>query len=445
MILAITILILTLIWAWFSLSNKSSTNDSHLNLEAKFFLLVIGLYTLPLPTAVLLGMEGGNLSIYIDNFSPWLPSALYFTSAFILSFVVFYKWVLLSGQKNNTYCLSKLTNRTRFKLIWWSIFGICILLLHLLARDVGGVLSLVFSGYRVTELFVGQGHFAVSFEWLVSLAVILMSYGIVLKRSFAIRWAWILGVLLFFTLVIMGRRGLLAVMILAYVYLAIQAGWIKRLHRFFVPGLFLFIVMNWLGLVRGESYTDIIDLVTILFTKTLELGDGDGLLIMLFYTLIYGNFVVPFETLPQIMGSLSQSWDYWFGWTIPRSFATLIPNFLMPDRPLPMSNWYMETYYGGGLMLNEGRQFFFLSEAFLNFGWFGLIIWGLVIAAVFKFFFDSQTSEVTYWKLALRALFFGSLLNFVASDTTGFFVAYLKGWALIPLVFALLDKKNAKN
>lgn len=166
---------------------------------------------------------------------------------------------------------------------------------------------------------------------------------------------------------------------------------------------------------------------------------------MLFYTLTYGNFVVPFETLPQIMQSLAQSWDYWLGWSIPRSLALIVPSSFMPDRPLPLANWYMDVFYGGGSSLNEGRQFFFLSEAYLNFGWLGCAIWGLVIAGVFWLFSRPRSRGLTYWELALRSLFFGSLLNFVAADTTGFFISFFKGLGLVPLVFAALGTGKVRS
>lgn len=447
MIAALIVLVLSIALCWFLLPNTRGSGDPRpASIEVKFLLVLTALYAVPLPIAVLLGNEGGNLSVYMDVFAPWLPAALYFTSGFLLCFVGFYRWLSVRGGKTNGWRPIKPSDARHFKLIWLAIFGLSILLLELLARDVGGILALILSGYHVTELFVGQGHLAISFEWLIALSVVLMSYGIVSENKATIGWAWVFGLVLFVMLLIMGRRGMLAVMMLAFAYLAIEAGWISRIRRFLLPGMILFIVMNWLGLVRGESYSDFLNLSTVLITKTVELSDSGELAPMLFYTLTYGNFVVPFETLPQIMQSLENSWDYWLGWSIPRSLSLMVPSALMPDRPLPLANWYMDTFYGGGSSLNEGRQFFFLSEAYLNFGWPGCVIWGAVIAGIFWLFSRQRVTGLAYSGLALRALFFGSLLNFVASDTTSFFVSFFKGFGLVPLVFTLLGKgKKCRN
>lgn len=449
MIAALIVLILSVILCWRLLPGRRCPGDVRPNsIEPRFLLGVTTLYAVPLPIAVLLGNEGGNLSVYMSDFAPWLPSALYFTSGFILCFVGFYRWFSAGGGQETRWSTISSSDARRFKLIWLVIFGLCIVLLERLARDVGGILSLIFSGYQVTELFVGQGHFAISIEWLLSLTVILMSYGIVAKKPTAVLLAWALGLMLFAMLVVMGRRGMLAVMILAFVYLAIEAGWIVRLRRFLLPGVILFITMNWLGLVRGESYSGFLDFTTVLVEKSVELIEGGELTKLLLYTLTYGNFVVPFETLPQIMQHLSLTWDYWFGWSILRSLALFVPSALMADRPLPLANWYMDVFYGGGSSLNEGRQFFFLSEAYLNFGLFGCAIWGWLIAGVFWLFTRPRLKGLTYWELALRALFFGSLLNFVATDTSGFFISFFKGLGLIPLIFAALGAgriRNARN
>lgn len=446
MIVALVVFLLSATLSWFWLPNKRGAGgDSPASIEAKFLLAITALYAVPLPIAVLLGNEGGNLSVYLYAFSSWLPNALYFTSAFLLFFAGFYRWLFSGNFKKNIWRPIKPYDARRFKFLWLATFGISVILLELLANEVGGLMNLILSGYHVTELFIGQGHFAISFEWLLSLSVILMSFGIVSENRAFKRWAWVFALALFLVLFVMGRRGMLVVMLLSFTYLAIQAGWVVKIRRLILPAFVLFIGLNWLGLVRGESYSNLFELRYILLTRTIELNQSGSLVPLLFYTLTYGNFVVPFETLPEIMQNLSQSGDYWLGSSIPRSLTLIFPSALMPDRPLPLSNWYMAVFYGGSSSLNEGRQFFFLSEAYLNFGWLGCGIWGLLIAGVFYYFSRPRPKGLAYWELALRALFFGSVLNFVASDTTGFFVSFFKGLGIIPLIFAFFEARRARN
>lgn len=410
------------------------------NFEMQFLFAITALYALPLPIAVILGNEGGNISVHLGLFESWLELALFYTSGFILSAAIFYR-ILCKGKLKKIYWRNiKPVEARNFKITWILIFGISIALVGVLAREVGGITNLILSGYRVTELFVGRGYLAISFEWLFSLSLVQMCYGIVAKKRSAIMWAAILAGLLLIVMAAMGRRGFLTLMILSFAYLAMQVGWITKPFRLFLPLVIAFIFMNWLGLVRGESYENFIDLINLLVIKTIELGESGQLITGLFYTITSGQFVVPFEVLPQLMRTLSFSQDYWLGWSIPQSLSLLVPTFILESRPLPLANWYMDIFYGDNYGLNEGRQFFFLGEAYLNFGWFGFIIWGLLISGIIHYFTKQRQHGTPYWELAFRSLFFGSIVTFIATDTTGFFVSFLKGIGFVPIIFAFANK-----
>ncbi len=404
----------------------------------KSFVIILLLYCIPLPLAVILGSEGGDISENLETFSSWLPESLFFTSLFLITFTLVFRYLDRGKAYQTTFRLPSLLEKKKFVFLWIFLFLLSIFLLQWLAKDVGGIFSLVLSGYRVTELLVGQGHFAIAFEWLVALIILLMCYSIAAKSRSLLCVSICLAAIEIAMLAIMGRRAMLVVVMFTLSYVAIEAGWIKKPKKLLLPGLVLFLVLNWLGLVRGESYSDLSQLFGVLIEKTASLAEAEELLVGLFYTLTHGNFVVPFETLPQIISHLDRTQDYWLGSTVPRSLLLLIPNFLVPERPLPLANWYMSEFYGGA-PLNEGRQFFFLGEAYLNFGWFGAVIWGSMTASFWHLFSRPQKGEIRYWNLALRALFFGSALNFVASDTTGFFVGFFKGFGLIPLLFAFVE------
>ena len=430
---------------WVILSRQSPARDGRPRwIEAKAFLAVILLYTVPLPLAVVLENQGGDLSEDLIEFTPWLPAAIWFTAAFAITFTLFFCYFNRGRDKSELKFLAP-KEQLRFKIVWIVFLLVCIILLELLAKDVGGLLALILSGYRVTELFVGNGELAIAFEWLVALSVILMSYGVASKKIKTIRLSVVFIVFLITILFIMGRRGMLVMILLSIIYIMLEAGFIKSLGKIILPGLLIFVGMNWLGLVRGESYTDLQGLATILIKKTEDLSDSGELLTGLFYTLTHGNFVVPFETLPQIIHNISTTQEYWLGLSLPRSVLMLVPSAIFPDRPLPLANWYMSEFYGNGFALNEGRQFFFLSEAYLNFGWIGFLVWGILIAWLFAMMSRPKKGGVTYLNLSMRALFFGSLLNFTASDTSGFLVAFAKGYGLVLLVFLIFAREKKRS
>lgn len=403
------------------------------SLEPRAFILVTLVYTIPLPIAFLSGTEGGNLSEDLDLFAPWLAPALLYVSIFLVVFT--FTYLKLKGERGDS-CWSKPNSHevTDFKIIWCLAMAVCIFQLKVLSSEVGGIFQLVMAGYKVTELFVGQGHLAVAFEWMMALAILLLCFGIVSGKDSAKHAGIAMLAILALVFAIMGRRGVLAAMFLATIYVSIEVGWIKRIGILILPALLAFIGLNWLGLVRGESYDDLSALSSVLLERTTDLSDSSELLTGLFYTLTQGNFVVSFETLPQLMRKLSDLSDFWFGGSLPRSLLLFLPSTLFPDRPLPLANWYMNEFYGGSAGLNEGRQFFFLGEAYLNFWWFGCVIWGLLIGWIFHKFSRPASGEIGYLSLATRALFFGSLLNIQASDTVGFLIVFVKGYGFFPII-----------
>lgn len=446
--ICIFVLILTASGCLFVLSKRSKMFDREKKvpfLEAKVFISIVLLYVLPLPIAVIMGTEGGNLSEYLYAFQSKIPLAVIYTSIFI--FVYTACSCLKVPNFAITRYLKQYVIRTKiriFILLWMLLALVCFVLVLMLASQVGGMSSLFLKGYKVTELFVGQGHLAISFEWFSALLVIWAARSAVTGNKYGYFAGIFLIVLYLLLLLVMARRGMVVVVGLSTVYLMIQTGHIKRLSLF-VPFVVIgFIILNWIGLVRGESYSSATELVSILITKSYDLAVAGDLFSNLSYTLTSGLFVVPFESLPQLMLRFNELDDFWYGSSIFRSLLLLVPGFLLSERPLPLSNWYMQEFYGGGHALNEGRQFFFLSEAYLNFGWFGCILWAILCAIIIRVFSQNRRPP-SYQMLAIRALFFGNLLNFVASDTTSFFVAFLKGYGFIPLAFILLDHAKTKS
>lgn len=444
----IFILVLTAVGCLVVLSKRSKVFNLETTcpfLEAKAFICIVILYVLPLPIAVIMGTEGGNLSEDLFIFQDKIPLALIYTSIFLFVFTMCSRLKVPSFTIINH--IKKNVIRARISIftpLWLSLVVVSFTLLMMLASQVGGMSNLFLKGYKITELFVGQGHFAISFEWLSALLIIWAARGAVSGNKYRYSAGIVMLALYLLLLLVMGRRGMVVVVGLAAVYLMIQTGHIKRLSLFGPFAVIGFILLNWIGLVRGESYASASELISVLVAKTKDLAVAGDLFVNLSYTLTTGLFVVPFESLPQLMLCFNDLGDFWYGSSIFRSLLLLVPGFLMSERPLPLSNWYMQEFYGGGYALNEGRQFFFLSEAYLNFGWFGCVLWAILVAIIIRMF--SQSGRLSsYQLLAIRALFFGNLLNFVASDTTSFFVAFLKGYGFIPIVFILFDHAKVKS
>lgn len=409
---------------------------SQIKFEAWAYSATSLLYTLPLSIAVAAQLSGGDLSEQMPLFSPFIPYALIYTSGFLMAF---YSTLIYLDQNpaNLRLVPVPLSAKGLIKLLWVGFLLACIWMLFQLASQAGGIYGLILTGYGVTEYFIGQGHYAIAFEWLTALAMLFLAYGVIHKWRFGLLApAAMIGFLLLIFL-IMGRRAAVVTLGLATIFILFRVNIIKNIWPIFAIMILGFFALNWIGLIRGESYDSLLSAMEIIIKKSTSLQESGEISGGIFYTLTTGNFVVPFEVLPQLMRKMQSFSDFDFGTTIPKNISLVIPTVLYPERVIPLGNWYMTEFYGT-TSLNEGRQFYFLGEAYKNFGPFGFLIWGPIMAYIFFKIFSQCT--ITPPVLAIQSLVFGSLLNIQATDTSGFIVAFSKGFGFIPLIMIFLLK-----
>lgn len=401
------------------------------------FLLVVALYVLPLSVRSVYTVEAeGDISPYIKSFAGYIPVCLLLTTCFNLSFGFFYsavKPVALPLRSTR----QGLTNGQ-----FGMIFALVILslgMLEKLGESVGGTRGLILSGYRVTEVFADAGHYAVAFDWLIALSVSLLVSAFISgsRRQLYLAIAMLLTLAAMF--LIMGRRAVLVVLLGSVLYSYHVAYKPLTLVKLSLIGLGAFFLLNLVGLLRGDSYDNLQNAIALLHDRKKDLGYESP---SWFYVLSTGNFAVPFETFPQIVRSMGEKYLPGSGFYSFKSLSLIVPSFVWPDRPLPLANWYMEAFYGP-TPKSEGRQFFFLSEAYMNFGPFGMIVWGWLMARVMRWLAAATTyvrSEPTIG--AAVALLTASMLNFVSSDLVGFMVVFAKEFG-VPLLALFIVKKIA--
>lgn len=405
-----------------------------------YFLMVVALYVLPLSLRSMFTLNvEGDISPQINLFVDYIPISLIMCGCFNISFAIFYntkspKLHLHYGAASRG--LSMLEFHFFFLLLMISLW-----MLSQLGRQVGGIINLVLVGYNVTALFVDAGHYAVAFDWLITLAIVLLFSALISRSRHQLYSAITMITILSAVFFIMGRRSSIVVLLGASLYAYHVAYKPVSFMKFLLIVLALFFLMNFIGLVRGESYSDLGSIIGTVSKQNERLAnDSPGM----FYVLTTGNFAVPFETMPQVVRSIGEKYMPGLGMYSLRSLTLIVPHGIWPDRPLALSNWYMEAFYGA-TSKNEGKQFFFLSEAFMNFGPFGMIIWGALTAWILKFFAHLATySHRDALIGTLVAIFIASLLNFVASDLAGFFVVFLKGFGF-PVIVLLLARQFARR
>lgn len=393
---------------------------------------------MPLPIRCLFTRKiSGDISPQLIEFIYYIPGALLVQSIFFMCFSFFYCCALRNAGKKNLKIVrfQYLSGRT-FLLAWLIIFIISLLMLRELASNAGGILPMILSGYGVTEQFIGRNHLAIAFDWLSGLSVLLFSFALSKKSKFWILNALGLIIILSICYGIMGRRAALVVLGVAVMVL-IHFCYRELKLREIVAALFLgFLVLNLIGLIRGGAYENLENMIEVIFEKNEK--NQEEYSNNIFYTLTEGNFAVPFETLPQIMSRWGDTIAPRIGLTFVHGAALLIPNAIWEDRPLPLSNWYMREFYEINTPMNEGRQFYFLSESYLNFGLMGAVFWGLILGYGFlKILISFEKRKCNSFSLAFFSIAIGNLLNFVSSDLIGGLLAFLKGIAF-PIIILYL-------
>ena len=250
----------------------------------------------------------------------------------------------------------------------------------------------------------------------------------------------ILFLLLIFA--IMGRRSSIVVLLGTAVMCFNLAYARIRIFYLIILVSFGFIFLTYVGFIRGQSFNDITSGIESIQKKSNELSNDDDVDVL--YTLKTGNFAVPFETFPRIIASGGIDYFFGFGFYSGSSIFNLIPTFIWPTRPLPLSSWYVDKFYGVR-NLNEGRQFFLLTAPYMDFGPFGVLFLGVILA------FSLNKLNIVYRKankntlvITFISLFYGSMMNLISNDFLGFIIGFIKGYAF-PIIIVLIIKKSISH
>ena len=145
-----------------------------------------------------------------------------------------------------------------------------------------------------------------------------------------------------------------------------------------------------------------------------------------------GEFGAQYLIAMRIMDDID-SIGYQNGQTYANGFAGLIPSALWPDRPLKLDLWYVKRYYPS--LYDQGMTFAFSysAEGFLNFGWYGALITGLILGILARW-----AHGVTHVKRtsAIKIMLYGSLVlilsKMIRTGTDGIIPALIPA-VVVPL------------
>ena len=402
------------------------------------FLAFFALFVLPLPSRALITQEiEGDVTKHLPLLFQYLPTSVLLAALAIACFVGAYYSDLGVRIARRLPVASSPRRDAYLPVVVLGSFSL--ILIALLARAAGGILGFILLGYGSSAVTFRQGYLAIGFPWLyVALCFLLYRYAIRRQTRDLILYA--LGFVAIAAMqIVMGNRSIVLYMILVTV-LFVHFG-IRRVSLFrLVPvALGAFLTLNIVGFLRASNYrspTEALirwqeDLSSL--TSSGQLGHG------LFYTLTTGEFVVPFETLPQMVRSVGTEIPAQWGRSFAASPLFFVPSAIFPTRPPPLSHWYMQQFYGEETFgPNEGRAFFFLAEGYLNFGPVGIpllaLLWGVIWRAAREYLRVSRYdgSAALLYSFAVAYMF-----RLIAGDSTTLLVGVAEQ-DVVPAILGLI-------
>lgn len=396
------------------------------------FVFFLSLFVLPLSIRAYMELDiEGDVTNHLFMLLPYFPEALILTAVGLLFFVAAY-YSRFAGTIASK--LPQVHSGTHWGRAF-AVLALCSLfLIEQLASSDGGLLSFILLGYHATAETVGKGYLAMGFPWLfVASMFLLYGYAVERKVRYLLSFAMVFGVVVLMHLVMARRAQLL------YMGLTVWMFWHGavrpiRMRTVVAAGILCFVALNLMGGLRGATYESVGDFWASTvegFQQRQSYGFGNGFI----YTLTTGEFVVPFETFPQMIESVGTTVNPEFGMTYLRAPLQVIPQALFSGRPLPLANWYMSRFYGGGYDFNEGRAFFFLAEGYLNFGIVGVILtmlfWGFFLGTLHRYRLSSGNKPGSL-------LLYSLIVAFVYAGIAGESISLLVGLPETSLVAAII-------
>jgi hypothetical protein len=382
------------------------------------FLIFLTLFVLPLPLRAYMTKEiEGDVTEHLLEILPYMPIAVFMTAVSL----PFFLWGYYSRFAERV--ASRLPRPQTGRNLASPAISLAIVSLFLLvqlASDSDGLLNFILLGYAASAEIYGKGHLAIGFPWMFVASLFLLYRYAVRRKKMDLALFVVAFILLGGMFLLMGSRNMIV-----YMGLTVALFWhyaVRPIHfkKLAVLGLTCFLALNVVGYLRTSNYRSLTDFWTTSASAYQESSTTKGRML---YTLTIGEFVVPFETLPQMIRSVGSEIPPQMGLTYVKDAMLWIPSVLFPDRPPTLTHWYMETFYGEGHGLNIGRSFFFLSEGYLNFGVLGvfatMLAWGVFLGIVRSYLHMTAKEPGA---VLLCALTIGFIYRGLAGDFSSMFV-----------------------
>lgn len=408
------------------------------------FLGIFSLFVLPLPCNCYFSPQTvivGVVTNELPRVLPYMPLTVFLCALGVLFFVLGYysRFARRLGGR-----IPAPPNSAKHPLIAFLFLAVisCFLIAQLV-RDSGGILSFLLLGYNVTTEMYGKGYLVIGFSWFfVATLFLLYSYAMSRKRGYLVMFLIALPVIVGMQ-ILMARRAEIAVMIMTVTFFWHYAVRPISFGKLLLCGLILLLGLNAVGFIRTSNYESLSDFWSRSGSRFFQTaGRGD----VAVYTLTQGEFVIPFQTMPNIIRRLGSDITPKYGMTYLRAPMYAVPSAIYPDRPPTLGHWYMQQFYGRGFEINVGVAFFFLSEGYLNFGPIGplivMLFWGVLCGALQQYRASAGREPGVALLCALAAAF---VLEAIPGDSSTLVVGFPSSYLAPALLGLWLATRGAQK
>ena len=350
---------------------RTSRHDGDLFEISNLFILLYALSSFSLPVSFLVSGEAG-LDSSIDHI---LPAVVLCT----LGAVGFWMGYLSpqGGHLGKAFALRMEYDDRGLFLVAWLFIGVGFVLMGFLIWFVGWSTYINAISLEKHRLTLGLGQLFLGIN-LIDLGIVLLFYRAFRQRG---RWAFLLpsillaGVIGFAFFCGMRRHILLPLMALLILYhYKIRP---IRFRTLAIPSLVILPIFLTFGYYRG-ILTEDLDEIKLHFLEHASwtwLDPGRS------------YFGAPFSNLTRILSEVPRSIPYVYGLTYLQTIVVILPSSLYPDRPLSPAEWFSREFYPNEYYAGGARGFFVVTEAYWNFGLFGvpvvLFVIGLFLRALY--------------------------------------------------------------
>jgi len=278
------------------------------------------------------------------------------------------------------------------------------------------------------------------------LTLLLASCAYAIQNAQVKRWQRLTALAIFGAYVVTGflageRYTILycGVVILAYRHFRIQR--VSALQAM-VGGLLGYVLMNLIPIIRGSANPAL--MLQVLMDTLGSQGLTD-------FSLTYSNELVTATNLHRhIQGILLGETSYNYGYSLITDVLVWIPRLIYPNRPLPISEQFVEVFYPGVRDMGGGYGFFIIQEGYWAFGVFGAFIFmaffGWIVDGLYRQVLKFQQYDLVLFLYA--AVYADIVLASIRSGIVGSFKAgmlHAFPFVFVLLVHALRERYNARG